>query len=395
MNPTAESASLLNKVAAKLTGAIRERGMAAGSWYLVCELARRLTATACVRRMRLVDYQPVPKLVVHRTDVRTPRFPVVDAHNHLGEEFGGGWIRRPVPELLDVMDQVGVEMLVDLDGAWGEHILEQHLSHFKEAAPYRFQVFAGVDWSRWNEQGDGFGDWAATRLEAQVGRGAQGLKIWKALGLSVRDQRGALVPVNDRRLDPLWDTAARLRLPVVIHVADPAAFFDRMDRFNERYQELARYPQWSTWGLKVPAFHTLLEQFADLVLRHPGTTYIGAHVGCYAENLEWVSNLMEQAPNFYVDISARLAELGRQPHTARRFFLQHADRVLFGADICPQIEVYRLYYRFLQTDDDYFDHSIRGVAGQGRWKIYGVSLPGEVLRKVYQENARRVLLPCD
>jgi predicted TIM-barrel fold metal-dependent hydrolase len=341
--------------------------------------------------LRLFDYIPASKLVVPVTQIEKPRFPVVDAHNHLGAEFGGGWDERPVEELLDVLDQAEVKMLVDLDGGWGEDILDKHLDHFKNKAPQRFQVFGGVDWSKWGEKKDRFGEWAAKRLELQIRRGAQGLKVWKILGLQVKDQHGSLVPINDERLDPVWAKAAEFKVPVVIHIADPVAFFDPIDAFNERFEELHHHPDWSFCDPQYPAFDHLMEQFEDLILRHPQTTFIGAHVGCYSENLNWVGKLLDRCPNFYVDIAARISELGRQPYSSQRFFLKYQDRILFGTDIAPDISWYKIYYRFLETEDEYFNYGAEAVPGQGRWYIYGIHLPDEVLRKVYQLNAARLL----
>ena len=341
--------------------------------------------------LRLFDYQPVSKLVTPVTQVEKPRFPVVDAHNHLGGQFGGGWDERPVAELLDVLDQAGVEMLVDLDGGWGESILNKHLDHFKNPAPQRFQVFGGVAWSEWSEKKDRFGEWAAKQLELQIRRGAQGLKVWKIFGLQVKDQHGNLAPINDARLDPIWAKAAEFHLPVVIHIADPVAFFDPIDAFNERYEELHHHPDWSFCGPGLPSFDVLMEQFADLILRHPQTTFIGAHVGCYSENLAWVGKLLERCPNFYVDIAARISELGRQPYSSRRFFQDYQDRILFGVDIAPDVDWYRIYYRFLETQDEYFNYGAETIPGQGRWYIYGIQLPAGVLEKVYRLNARKVL----
>jgi predicted TIM-barrel fold metal-dependent hydrolase len=341
--------------------------------------------------LRLFDYRPVSRLVVPVTRVERPRFPVVDAHNHLGGEFGGGWDERPVEELLDVLDQAGVEMLVDLDGGWGESILNKHLEHFKAKAPQRFQVFGGVDWSMWGEKKDRFGEWAAKQLEQQIRRGAQGLKVWKIFGLQVKDQHGNLAPINDARLDPVWATAAEFRLPVVIHIADPVAFFDPIDASNERYEELHRHPDWSFCDPRFPSFNALMGQFENLILRHPQTTFIGAHVGCYAENLAWVGSLLDRCPNFYVDIAARISELGRQPYSSRRFFQRYQDRILFGVDISPDVDWYRIYYRFLETEDEYFDYGAEDTPGQGRWCIYGIHLPAEILEKVYRLNARKVL----
>lgn len=341
--------------------------------------------------MLLKDYRPLPKLVTKVTQITEPRFAVIDAHNHLGDEFGRGWTRRPVSELLDVLDEARVRAYIDLDGGWGEDILNHHLDYFKSAAPERFAIFAGVDWTAWNEQGDRFGEWAAARLRIQAARGAQGLKIWKPFGLHVRDQHGALVPVDDQRLDDLWAAAAELHLPVTIHIADPAAFFDPVDANNERWEELHAHPDWQFPSPPFPAFSSLISQFARLVERHSQTTFIGAHVGCYAENLGWVSQMLDRCPNLFVDIGARIAELGRQPYSARRFFVNYADRILFGTDVGANLDVYRVYYRFLETEDEYFDYEPGNFPGQGRWSIYGIFLPDEVLEKVYYRNAERVI----
>ena len=253
-------------------------------------------------------------------------------------------------QLLDQLDQVGVVHYIDLDGGWGEEILGRHLDHFKAAAPERFSVFGGVDFSAWAEQGDGFGEWAAKRLRAQAARGAEGLKIWKAFGLKIKDQDGVLVRVDDPRLDPLWQTAGELGFPVVIHVADPVAFFDPVDETNERWEELNLVPDWQFPSPPFPAFISILEGLARLVTRHPETNFIGAHVGCYAENLGWVGDLLDRCPNFFVDISARIGELGRQPYSARRFFIKYSDRILFGSDFGPDPDSYRIAYRFLETE---------------------------------------------
>ncbi|HEX5688723.1 MAG TPA: amidohydrolase family protein, partial [Roseiflexaceae bacterium] len=175
-------------------------------------------------------------------------------------------------------------------------------------------------------------------------------------------------------------------------VADPVAFFDPLDATNERWEELQAHPDWQFPSPPFPPFLTILEGLANLVARHPGTDFIGAHVGCYAENLRWVGALMDRCPNFYVDISARLGELGRQPYTARRFFLDHADRILFGIDAGISLPTYQVYYRFLETADEYFNYARHDPPGQGRWRIYGIDLPDDVLEKVYFRNAERVIL---
>jgi predicted TIM-barrel fold metal-dependent hydrolase len=245
---------------------------------------------------------------------------------------------------------------------------------------------------QWAEKGDEFAEWAASRLQVQKGYGAAGLKVWKNFGLHVRDHRGELVTIDDPRLDPIWETAADLNWPVVIHVADPVAFFDPLDENNERWEELHAHPDWQFPSPSFPAFMTILKGLASLVTRHPKTTFIGAHVACYAENLAWVGDLLERCPNFYVDIAARIGELGRQPYTARRFFLKYADRILFGSDFGPYPEAYRVMYRFLETDDEYFNYSPAPFPMQGGWHVHGLYLPVEVLEKVYFRNAERVIL---
>jgi predicted TIM-barrel fold metal-dependent hydrolase len=344
-----------------------------------------------MKDLPLGEYRPQPRLVTKISTINKPRFPVIDAHNHLGEPFGGGWDKRPLVELLDVLDEANVTTYVDLDGGWGEDILQRHLDLFKQGAPDRFLVFGGVDWEQWPAMGDEFGDWAAGRLREQVLWGAQGLKIWKPLGLHVKDPQGELAAVDDARLRPIWQTAAELNIPVLIHVADPVAFFLPLDATNERWEELQAHPDWHFPSPPFPSFLTIMEQLEGLVAGNPETTFIGAHVGCYAENLGWVADMIDRYPNFYIDISARISELGRQPYTARRFFIENADRILFGTDMGPDLDTYHIYYRFLESDDEYFNYGSSEIPGQGRWSIYGLHLPDDVLKKVYQLNARNVL----
>lgn len=342
--------------------------------------------------LRLVDFLPEPKVVLKETLFNQPRFTVIDAHNHLAEPFGGGWDHKPLSQLLDILDEAGVQVYVDLDGGWGEDILDRHLAHFKQPAPERFRVFGGVDWSQWAEHGNRFGEWAAERLRAQAARGAEGLKIWKPFGLHVRDQNDMLVAVDDERLDPLWAAAGELNLPVLVHVADPVAFFDPIDARNERIEELAAHPDWHFPSPPFPPFLSILEAFQRLVKRHHATTFIGAHVGCYAENLGWVAAMLDACPNYAIDFSARIGELGRQPYSTRRFFMDYADRIVFGTDHGPSLDAYQLYYRFLESDDEYFNYGLSDPPGQGRWRIYGLHLPEDVLEKVYYRNAARIIL---
>jgi predicted TIM-barrel fold metal-dependent hydrolase len=348
--------------------------------------------------LRLVDFRPRSSLRVPVHEVPRPRYPVVDAHNHLGSAFGGDWATRPQAELIAALDEASVELLVDLDGGQGDS-LSAEIERWQAAYPDRVAVFAGLDYDGWAAD-PAFGEVEAARLRDSAARGARGLKVWKVLGLRARDPAGRLVAVDDPRLDPVWAAAAELDLPVVIHIADPIAFFEPLDPMNERWEELHAHPDWHFWPTRpadepeapgFPPFDELLAAFGRLVARHPQTTFVGAHVGCAAEDLALVGRLLDENPNLNIDIAARLGELGRQPYSARDFFLRHADRILFGVDMAPDPATYAIHYRFLETYDESFDYGTEAVPAQGRWQINGIGLPDDVLRKVYRDNARRLL----
>ncbi len=341
------------------------------------------------------DYKPISRLVTHQSEIKKPRYPVIDAHNHMGATFGGAWVDRPIEALLTAMDEANVTSVVDLDGFEGEEVFERHLRQLKEKAPERFRIYTGPDYSQWPEQKDRFGEWAAQKLREQAQRGAQGLKIWKNLGASVHDHKGERVRLPDPRLAPLWQTAAELKLPVTIHFVDPVAFYDPLTPQNERWEELHAHPDWHFPAPEFLPFDTLYSDFLELLKQNPDTVFIGAHVGCYAENLAVVEKTLRDHPNYYVDISERVAELGRQPYTARRFMINNADRILFGLDRPVNVDEYRCYYRILESDDEYFDYSAVEVYRQGRWKVYGLCLPDDVLKKIYYQNAERILAPND
>jgi uncharacterized protein len=332
----------------------------------------------------LRDYQPKSMMVAEYHVPEKSKFPAIDVHNHLGKASG--------PRVLDPaaliaeMDAAGVAQVVNLDGGWGED-LKATIEKFEGAYPGRFLTFARVDWSKIEEPD--FGIKAAAQLEEDVRTGAHGLKIAKSnLGLA-KDSSGNFIPVDDPRAFPIWEKCGELKIPVAIHVGDPAAFFTPLDRFNERYDELQDHPNWLFYP-GYPPLETILQQMMNVVARFPNTIFIGAHVGCYAENLRWVGEQLDKYPNFYVDIDARISELGRQPYTARRFMIKYQDRVMFGTDTRPDREAFRIYWQFLETDDEYFDVA-KSHHLQGRWQAYGIYLPDEVLEKVYYKNATKLI----
>ncbi len=202
------------------------------------------------------------------------------------------------------------------------------------------------------------------------------MKVWKDLGLHRRDHHGNLVLLDDERLAPLWAEAAGQGIPVAVHTADPKAFFDPIDEHNERLEQLLRYPHWSFAGPEFPAFERLIDALETVVAANPETTFVGVHGGCYPENLGRVGDMLDRYPNYHIDISARLPELGRQPRAARALFTRHRDRVLFGTDTFPPDErSYRLHYRFLETGDEWFPHSTEEIPEMGRWGIGGARPP--------------------
>ena len=349
--------------------------------------------------LRLADFRPRSQLRVrHAAAPARPTLPAIDAHNHLGPTpFSDGWDDRSPEDLAAALDASNIEAIVDLDGGWGE-ALRRELEHWAPLCG-RVAVFAGLDYAMWATRPD-FGEIEAVRLRAAADAGARGLKVWKVLGLRARDPAGRLVPVDDQRLDPVWDAAGALHLPVTIHVADPIAFFEPLNATNERCEELRAHPDWHFWPAHsrgrpddgFPRFDELIDGLEAVVARHPATTFIGAHVGCAAEDLGRVSGMLEAYPNFHVDIAARIAELGRQPYTAREFLLRWSDRVLFGTDVPPDPAAWAVYARFLETHDESFEYEPGGGPGsQGRWLIHGLGLTGDALHAIYADNARRLI----
>jgi predicted TIM-barrel fold metal-dependent hydrolase len=352
----------------------------------------RTSARPGLRDLRLADWRPRRRLVVAETDVPVPAVPCVDAHNHLGRWLTPpGWTAPDVGALLALMDRRHVETVVNLDGMSGDE-LEANLERYDRAHPGRFVTYCQLDWSLLAAD-DGEAR-LAEQLRDSARRGARGLKVWKTLGLHHRDASGALVLPDDERVVRTLALAGDLGLPVTIHVADPVAFFDPLDETNERVEELGENPDWWFGDRAVhPTFDRLLDALETLVLATPGTTYVGAHVGCVAEDLDRVERLLAAAPNWHVDIGGRVAELGRQPRRARRLVERWPDRVLFGTDAFPLDDAaLTTHFRFLETADEAFDYAPgEDVPPQGRWTVSGLHLPPATLEAVYRGNARRLL----
>ena len=328
--------------------------------------------------LRLSDFDPRSMMYTPATFVEKARFPVIDYHNHLDAQ--------DPRSVLNIMDACGIERIVNITMKTGEEA-SAVMRRFASVAPERFATIAWMDWT-----GLGRPDFvvrAVEDLDRLADQGACGIKFWKDLGLTLRDKSGTLLRIDDERLGPIFERAAERGIPVMFHTSDPDAFFTPIDRHNERYEELAAHPEWSFYGSQYSK-RELLKQRDNVFSRHPQTTFVAAHVAESGEDLQYVSAMLEKNPNVYIDMSARTAELGRQPYTARAFFLRYADRILFGTDLVPEISMYRLHFRFLETADEYFEYPSH-ASRQGRWNIYGLYLPDAVLQKIYRENALRLL----
>jgi predicted TIM-barrel fold metal-dependent hydrolase len=357
----------------------------------------------------LTDFQPRSMLHVPETKVLRSKFPVIDFHTHISRQAvsqnGVGLGEKmeysaPPQEILAVMERKNLRTLVDLTGGHGQGLVEV-IERWQKAYPGRFLVFTEPWWERSNEPG--YAQLQADEIERAHAAGAKGLKILKTLGLYLRENvtSGKLVKLDDPRFEPMWEACGALGMPVAIHTSDPDAFFQPIDRFNERFEELNNHPSWSFYGRDFPSKMELLEARNRVFARHPRTQFVALHVGNRGEDLGYVSECLDRMPNMHVETAARLNELGRQPRQSRKFFEKYQDRILMGTDAAPhgtvtpqQIycdELYEIYFRFLETEDEYFDYAPAPVPPQGRWRISGLGLPDEILRKVYSENAARLL----
>jgi hypothetical protein len=302
-----------------------------------------------------------------------------------------------VDPLLSVMDAAGVELVVNLDGRWGGE-LDQNLDRYDRAHPRRFATFCHVDWNvlAHDDAATSLTDRLCQQLAASAAAGARGVKVWKDLGLWVRDASGRLVMPDDDRVVEVLRAAGELGLPVLIHTADPVAFFEPLTPDNERWDELQQHPDWWFGQPQYPTFLELMSRLDRLLARCPGTTFIGAHAGCWAEDLAFVGDMLERHRHWNIDIAGRIGELGRRPKMFRRLVENFTDRVLFGTDCFPpSVADYQRHRRFLETDDRAFDYSGEVSPPQGNWTIDGAALPAELLPALYTDNARRILQLTD
>jgi len=330
--------------------------------------------------MSTEEYDPKSTLVVPEHPLTRAKFPLIDVHNHQRGNMGAAQLDK----LLTDMDALNMRVMVNLSGGSGER-LQQTVQAMKGRAPERFVVFANISFDGIDQPG--YSQRTAAQLEQDVKNGAQGLKIFKNLGMDSKDASGKRIPVDDPRLDPVWETCGRLKIPVLIHTGEPAAFFQPQDKNNERWLELKQFPGRARPADRYPSWETIMGEQHRMFAKHPKTTFINAHLGWMGGNLGELGRLMDRLPNMNTEIGAVLAELGRQPRFAREWFIRYQDRVLFGKDTWAPSE-YHYYFRVLETADEYFDYYRKRHAF---WKMYGLDLPDEVLKKLYYKNALRLI----
>lgn len=328
-------------------------------------------------------YDPPSSLVVPEHKLTKAKFPFIDVHNHQNGLASGN-----LRDLVQDMDALNMKVMVNLSGGNGSRLKAQ-VDNTKSKAAGRFIIFANIDFS-----GIGEKDWtekAVLQLTEDVKNGANGLKVFKNLGLSVNDNTGKRVAIDDPRLDAIWAQCGKLKIPVLIHAADPKQFWQAADYSNERWLELITHPGRKRSNTNPAPWEQIIEEQHRMFRKHPGTTFINAHFGWYASNLSQLSLLMDQIPNMYVEFGAVIAELGRQPKMARQFFEKYQDRILFGKDSW-QPDEYITYFRVLETGDEYFPYHKKYHAF---WRMYGMELPDEILKKVYYKNAIKIIPGID
>jgi predicted TIM-barrel fold metal-dependent hydrolase len=346
----------------------------------VLALALVLSATPSAQDLRIREYKPKSTLVVAQHPVPRAKYPVIDVHSHHWDLTADRWAT-----VVREMDSLNLRILVNLSGGTGAR-LRQNLSVVaSSAAPTRMVQFANMDYSDINDPL--FGHRVALRLEEDAKAGARGLKIFKDFGLSLKRASGQRVPVDDPAFDEVFETCARLGLPVLIHTGEPAPFFDPVDEHNERWLELQVHPERRRPASDYPAFETLMAERDRLFARHPRTMFIAAHFGFHANNLDRLGRLLDRLPNVYTETGAIIEELARQPRAAHAFFDKYQDRILFGKDTYAASE-YPAFFRTFETSDEYFD-GYRDY--HAFWKLYGLDLPDMVVRKLYYGNALKLI----
>ncbi len=339
--------------------------------------------------MDIEEFSPISTLVVPSNPKTRSKFPFIDVHSH-------HW-NMPIMDLENLtqeMDSLNMVFQINLSGSGlavfsgNQKLMDLNLSksinNVKNNFPERFGVFVNVDLSKIGRKY--FREDTEKNLENAAKLGAIGLKIYKNLGLNLKDGKGNRVKVDDDRLQFIWEKCAELGFPVLIHSGEPIAFFDDIDKFNERWLHARQRPSSFRPSDKYPSFDQVMSEQYNMFKKNPNTIFINAHLGWYGNNLEKLNYQLNDLPNVYTEFGAVINELGRQPVSARKFFIEHQDRILFGKDNYNKEEYY-LYFQVLETNDEYIEYFRKR---HGLWRLYGLNLPDSILKKVYHKNALKI-----
>jgi len=345
--------------------------------------------------MDIEEYSPKSSLVVEENPRNSAKFPFVDVHSHQ-------W-KMPVMDftnLIAEMDSLNMGYMINLSGsgfatfAGNQNLMDISLTESlenikKQGVSNRFGVFVNIDFNKIDDPD--FGTNNVEIIKDAVKQGVIGLKVYKNLGLNLKDNSGERVKVDDKRLNPIWEICGELNIPVLIHSGEPSPFFDPVDKYNERWLHARQKPGSFRPSDKYPSFKTVMDEQFIMFKNHPNTIFINAHMGWMANDLDKLEDHLDKLPNVYTEIGAVIGELGRQPRRARKFFIDYQDRIMFGKDTYKKSE-FDVYFRVLETSDEYFDYYRKR---HGLWKMYGLNLPDEVLKKLYYQNALKLFPSID
>ena len=344
--------------------------------------------------MDIEEYSPISTLRVSENQIKNSKYPFIDVHSH-----HWNMAVQDLSGLVEEMDDLNMKFMINLSGSGyatflGKQSLmdlnlSKSLKNVKENFPSRFGVFVNLDLKKIDDKD--FASSSVKILQNAVKDGAIGLKIYKDLGLTLKDSKGIRVKVDDKRLSPIWNECAELNIPVLIHSGEPSPFFDPIDKYNERWLHARQKPRSFRPPEKYPSFDTVMKEQYNMFKNHSNTTFINAHMGWMANDLDKLEKHLDSLPNVYTEIGAVIGELGRQPRRARQFFIDYQDRVMFGKDTYKKSE-FDVYFRVLETNDEYFDYYRKR---HGLWKMYGLNLPDEVLKKLYFKNALKLFPSID
>lgn len=333
--------------------------------------------------MDIEEYSPKSTLILPEHTVKRSKYPFIDVHNH---QFD--MPIKNLPKLVSEMDSLNMAFMINLSGFRGLY-LRKSLENIKKNAPTRFGLFLNIDFEDIDDKF--FSETQVALIDSAVKAGVMGLKVYKSLGLTSKDNKGARIAINDIRLDPIWKACGDNNIPVLIHSGEPASFWNPKDKFNERWLELRQKPNRYRDPEINPSFEEVIAEQHDVFRKHPNTTFINAHLGWMGNDLDRLGEHLDLYPNVLTEIGAVLAEIGRQPIRAKQFFTTYQDRILFGKD-SYNVSEYYTYFRVLETNDEYFEYYRKRHA---HWRMYGLALPDSVLKKLYYKNALKLFPKID